>query len=371
MDIDNVYYFRGKLMKNNQKIVLKLNREIFSSTRKPLIEGLNFSIEADRYNSGVEALRLKIGEGEVVWLPFLAGEVWDWSVGGVSQKFDGFVPDPAYGLDFLRNYGAFLIHCGLLSMGNPTAEDSHPQHGELPTSIPKSAWVEIDNDNEEFPVALCCSFKLYIPFEAAYTFTPKIFINKSGTNMVVKAQIENNFFAPLNYQYLAHINFHYPQMGRLNYMVKPFDSDSVEFLEKVIPGVDKDPSRLLPLSKKMIYDPEEVAIFDHANKAKSTFGDGRYALTTMESGKEALYWVVSDTKVLDHTVTWITQTPDRSACGFALPATGGPTGLANETRKGTIKQLAGKESVTLWYAFGASTPEAYLKEVTKALTQSE
>ncbi|MFA7539194.1 MAG: hypothetical protein WCY52_01810, partial [Sphaerochaetaceae bacterium] len=91
-------------MKNNQKIVLKLNREIFSSTRKPLIEGLNFSIEADRYNSGVEALRLKIGEGEVVWLPFLAGEVWDWSVREVTKMFDGLFPAPAYSLNFLRNY---------------------------------------------------------------------------------------------------------------------------------------------------------------------------------------------------------------------------------------------------------------------------
>ena len=124
-------------MKNNQKIVLKLNREIFSSTRKPLIEGLNFSIEADRYNSGVEALRLKIGEGEVVWLPYLAGEIWDWSVRGVSQKFDGFVLNPPMA-DFLHQLWAFLIHCGLLSMGTPLLKIP-PTTWRAPTSIPESA----------------------------------------------------------------------------------------------------------------------------------------------------------------------------------------------------------------------------------------
>ncbi len=358
-------------MKRNQKIVLNLNRGLFCTTKKSLLEGPRFSIETDRYASGVEALHLKIGEGEIVWLPFLAGQIWDWSIRGISQKFEGFVPEPAYGLDFLRNYGAFLIHCGLLSMGNPTAEDSHPQHGELPISTPTDVWIEVDNANEEFPVALCCTFKVHTPFVAGYTFTPKILVNKSGNKMVVDAHLKNTFLTPLNYQYLAHINFYYPQMGKLNYMVEPFDSDSVEFLEKVIPGVDKDPSLLLPLSKKTIYDPEEVAIFDHANKAKSTYGEGRYALATMNSGDKEMLWVVSDTKGLDHTVAWLTQTPDRSACGFALPATGGPTGLANETRKGTVKQLAAKESITLWYAFGVSSPDAYLDEVATALKEGE
>ena len=31
-----------------------------------------------------------------------------------------------------ESYGVFLMHCGLTAMGNPTSEDTHTPHGELP-----------------------------------------------------------------------------------------------------------------------------------------------------------------------------------------------------------------------------------------------
>ncbi|MFA7371846.1 MAG: DUF4432 family protein [Sphaerochaetaceae bacterium] len=358
-------------MQKNRKFVLNLNKGVFLATKQSLFEGPGFSLESSLNTHGVEVLRLSIGEGEIMWLPYLGGELWDWKIKGVSQKFDGFVQEPSYGKNFLHNYGAFLIHCGVLSMGNPTAEDSHPQHGELPISSPQSAWVEVDLENQVFPIALCCTFEVHTPFEASYRFTAKILVNADGNNMVVDGVLKNNFNAPLDYQYLAHINFYYPLRGKLSYSVKPFSADAVEFLDEVIDGVVKDPSKMLPLAKNIIYDPELVAIMDHANKAPSNYGEGRYALATMDNNEGAMAWVVADTKVLDHTVVWLTQTPDRSACGFALPATGGPTGFANEKRKGTVKQLGGGQSVRLWYAFGVNCSTQYQESVTTAITQGK
>lgn len=343
-------------MKQQTTINLTLQEPMFSPEMLELLHTPRCRIKTHKYCSGVEALHIFIGKAEIVWLPFLGGEIWDWKIDNQSQKFSGFVVEPAYGKSFLHNYGAFLIHCGVLAMGNPTKEDNHPQHGELPLSKPSGVWVEYDTENTEYPLTLCCSFTFQVPFIANYTFTPKIHIHASGTTMNIDGELTNTAKTPLSYQYLAHINFAYPDSGTLNYSIDQFTDKEVEILQDAIDGVTKNPDRMLKLDKNIVYDPELVAIIDHGKRAPSSYENPRYVLNSLVRNDGTTHWVVADTEPLDHTVAWLTQTPDRAACGFSLPATSGPTGQANETRKGNLKYLGPGETAHLWFAFGSSGP---------------
>lgn len=337
--------------------ILVLHEHLFTDRESALMQTPVGTIKTSRYRSGVETVHISMGNADITWLPYLGGEMWDWKIDGVSQKFSGFVSEPAYQKSFLHNYGAFLIHCGVLAMGNPTKEDNHPQHGELPISKPSEAWVEFHGNDDEYPVSLCCTFSFHVPFIANYEFTPKIHIHRTGNSMIVDGKLTNTAKTPLPYQYLAHINFSYPDTGKLAYSIDRFTDQEVEMLQDAIEGVTEHPEKMLHLDKSITYDPELVAIIDHTKKAPSSFEKSQYVLNTMDRNDGSFRWVLADTHPLDHTVAWLTQTPDRAACGFSLPATSGPTGQANEKRKGNIKILGPEESTRLWYAFGTGGPE--------------
>jgi hypothetical protein len=95
-----------------------------------------------------------------------------------------------------------------------------------------------------------------------------------------------------------------------------------------------------------IYSPELVAIM----KNQPQFGP--VSVNKMYRSDGTVVWVAANTKELDHTVAWITKTPDRGACGFSLPATAGPRGLAEEGRQKNVKTLEAGNSVTFKYVFG-------------------
>lgn len=334
--------------------ILSLHRNMFTREKLPLYAFGSTQVNLFAYASGVEAVEVKIGDASYIWLPFLGNQLWDWTIAGVSQKFDGFVPEPAYHKDFLENYGGFLIHCGLTAMGNPTKDDEHIQHGELPIADFDKAWLEIDPNAESFPILLCGEKIFHIPFVASYVFKPKLSLHSSGHFAIMDGEVTNMAKTVFPYMYLAHINFAYPKHGSLEYGIKKVDAKSVEILDEVIDGVTANPALMLKLDKATVYDPELVAIMNHAKDAPSTLENPNHMLNTMYTADGSMYWVAFDTNPLDHTVVWLTQTPDRSACGFTLPATGGPTGLTSETKRGTIKYLDPGKKVHLRYAFGYS-----------------
>ena len=337
-------------MSSNRTMHIPLYSHFFEREKRELAHMYHCTLSTFRYASGVEALQVSTGRGEITWLPFLGGEIWNWSIDGVSQKFSGFVLEPTYGKDFLHNYGAFLIHCGVLSMGNPTKEDNHPHHGELHSSRPTACSLAYDPDDKNYPLSLTCTFTYHTPFEASYTFTPTIRVKHDGTSMIADSVLKNNAQTPLQYQYLAHINFAYPRSGRLSYSISPFTTETVQMLQD-----GKSPEQMLDVHEQDIHDPELVAIMDHGRAAPSTHAEGRYVLNTLTRESGSVSWVLADTHPLDHTVAWLTRTADRAACGFSLPATGGPTGRTNETRKGTVKSLAAQQEIRLWYAFGSES----------------
>lgn len=322
----------------------------FRTTETLLLETHDIAIHTFIYSTGVEAVRITLGHGQFIWLPFFGQSLWSWKLDGVEQKFEGFVQEPDYGArDFLHNYGAFMIHCGITAMGNPTPEDTHLHHGELPLARYKEAWIEISDG--PYPIALCGRMQHRIPFIAAYEFSPVLRILGDGTSVFVDSTVTNLQKSALQYMYLNHLNFTMNQAVLLEYGLREFSSKTVTVLDEVIPGVVADPSLFLKVEDFSEYAPELVAIM----KNQPQFGP--VCVNKMHRSNGDVVWVAINTYELDHTVTWLTKTPDRSACGFSLPATAGPRGFAEELRQNNVKTLEAGNSVTFQYVFGLDKQE--------------
>lgn len=320
---------------------------MFTETERLILESPAFTASTFRYRSGVEALRVRAGRGEFIWLPYLGQQVWDWMVDGKSLKFQGFMEDPSYGKNFLQNYGGFLIHCGMTAMGNPGPRDTHPHHGELPVARFDEAWIETGpDDGREESLSLCGHIHWKIPFVAEYHCSPSLRISADGLSLRAEVHLENPTSRDMEYMYLAHINFAFEGSQKIKSTI-PFDTEHVTVREETISGLSANPALIQRIDGDTPYDPELVAILNHIDMdAVPPAG----SILVHKDG--SLRWVRQDSPELDHHVIWITHNHDRGACGFHLPSTAGPTGFGNEKALGNLKNLPAGGGVTLRYACG-------------------
>lgn len=324
---------------------LHVTKAQFTSTETLVLENNTTRISTFLYKTGVEAVRISIGAGTFVWLPFFGQSLWSWKVGGIEQKFKGFVSEPDYAArNFLHNYGALMIHCGITAMGNPSKADTHLHHGELPLAKYDSAWIEISDG--PFPVSLHGSYQYTVPFIASYEFSPSLRISETGTSVLVDSQLKNLQKTPMEYMYLNHLNLSLDHVTELQYGIDEFNKETVTVLDETIPGVVDEPIIFLHPSKISTISPELVAIM----KNKPEYGD--VCVNTMIRENHERVWVATNTSTLDHTVAWLTKTLDRSACGFSLPATAGPRGRTAESKQGNMKLLEPESSIRFQFAFG-------------------
>jgi hypothetical protein len=324
----------------------RLDRGQFAEREAWLLMSRSYAVSSFRYDSGVEAIRVRCGRGEFVWLPFLGQQIWDWKIDGQSRKFSGFVEEPAYGRGFLQNYGAFLVHCGMSAMGNPGPPDTHPQHGELSTMKFDRAWLELGVNDGEETLALCGSVRWHVPYQCDYRCVIKTFIDPSGAAAKVEIALMNQSGTPMEFMYLGHINWSI--LGAST--VKGPGSLAEDGIR--IRDEEANPRARAGLAAgafepaSLRADPEFVAAIDDS-PAISRRTESRLLL---KDG--SMFWVRQEKSLLDHHVIWITNTPDRGACGFHLPSTSGPDGLAAERAAGDVKVLRPRETVRMAYSFG-------------------
>ena len=127
---------------------IHLSPTMFGESERVLIQRGRFSVSTFRFQSGVCGLRLTNDVGELVMLPFQGQQIWSATFGGRNLTMKSMFDQPLPNRPYLETYGAFLIHCGFLSMGvpNPAAGDTHPLHGELPNAPYASAHVVLGED---------------------------------------------------------------------------------------------------------------------------------------------------------------------------------------------------------------------------------
>lgn len=331
----------------------------FNDKESELVQAGEFSASAFRFASGVCGLRMRNAVGEIVILPWQGQQIWSASFYGRKLTMVSMFDEPQPTQAYLATYGAFLLHCGATAMGVPTAEDTHPLHGELPNAPYQSAFLEVGEDDSGPYMGLGGCYRHTVAFSCNYTAEPLVKLRAGSGIMDISLRLHNLMRNPMNWMYLTHINFRPVERARLVYSA-PCDPEHVrvrqsipshistppgyrEFLDRLA----NDPSLHNVFSSDLPFNPEVCFFLDYiADK------DGwAHSMQILPDGSAD--YVAHQPAQLDHAVRWIANTGDQAAMGMILPATAEPEGYHAEKEKGNLKVLPGGESVQIQLQVGA------------------
>lgn len=345
----------------NGKICLFEN--MFSRDEKLLFESGSLSVSIFRYSTGIEAVRLKNDKGYVVLLPFMGQMVWDMEFLGHNMVMKSIYDEPEVCYDnYGESYGCFLMHCGLTAMGNPTTEDTHLPHGELPIAKYKQVWVLLGEDEKGRYISLSGRYTHKRAFEINYEFIPECRLYEGASTIDVTVSFKNNKDLPLEYFYLCHINYLPVDGSKLLYTAKHEnivahhevpegylqEKETNEYLAKL----DKDMSIMDTIDKAtQSYAPEIV----FTCKYDADENGEAHTLQLMPDGYSC--YVSHRPEELPFGMRWIARTTDEDALGMVLPATAEHMGYLYCKGKGQEKYLASGETVTYHMRTGILTPD--------------
>lgn len=332
-----------------------LKEAYFSEKETTFLSAGELSASLFTYSTGVMAVRLTNARGNLVLLPYMGQMVWRCCFDGRELTMKSIYDEPmpaqhVYG----ETYGGFLMHCGLTAMGNPTAEDTHLPHGELPIAKYQTVYLVSGEDEGGRYVGLSGVYSHKRCFEQNYDFIPLVKLYEGRTSIDVTVTFKNNKDVPLEYFYLCHIN-HRPVDGATLCYSAPRDTIIVNhevpenyhsaadaaatnaFLDRL----DKDPGLMDKIgSEGEAYMPEIV--FCCFYKADA---EGRaYTMQKNPDGTSA--YVIHRPEELPFGVRWIARTEDEDALGMVLPATAEHKGYLYCKEHGYERLLAKGESVT-------------------------
>jgi hypothetical protein len=356
----------------NKTVVIPLLPQYFSDKETIFASTENLTASTFRYSTGVAGLRIKNGIGEIEMLPFQGQQIWRSFFYGRELAMRTMFPEPIPGVDFLSTYGAFLIHCGAAGMGSPGPEDSHVAHGELPNAIYQSAQLIVGEDSLGPYMSVTGEYKYTVAFSQNYIARPKVTIREGSARLNVELELENLKSSPMEYMYLAHINFLPVDHGRVIDTVKP-DKDHCYIIHtfeklressadyrRMIEQYESDPELHRFFDPDQIIDPEIVlAIFPTADESG-------WASSMQLHPNGSADFVRYRLDEFDHSLRWIARSPDQEALGLTLPSTAEPDGYTAEKAKGNIRILDPKSTVRFEIECGALDPaetQVMMKEI--------
>ena len=250
-----------------------------------------------------------------------------------------------------------MMHCGLTAMGNPTAEDDHVGHAELPITRYREAYMEFGKDRLGEYVAVGGIARHDLCFTYNYEFSPRVVLRKGAAKIEIAATATNLKDLPLEYYYLCHVN-HRPVDGAkieesplakppiVNHEVpegyyKPWADATNRWL-----GVlDKDfKAQSVVGAKGESYRPEIVNCYFHRPDRKGwAFVRQVYP---KKIGKVGGVYVKYRPSELPYATRWIARTKDEDAMGMCLPATAEHKGRAYCRAHGQQRFLTPGKSVS-------------------------
>lgn len=349
------------------KTKVMLREEMFTPVKKVLLEAGEFCMTAFRYESGVCALEVKNSRCSYTLLPFQGQEIWRYCVDGEEMTMKSMFEEPENTQDFESTYGAFLIHCGLTAMGNPSEGDPHPLHGELPLAHYQKAWIEVGEDELGMYVKTSGSFLYRNALETAYVYTPSIRLNAGSTRLMARDIIENLRSQPLPFMYMSHINWRPFDGARFVYGA-PADAQHLEVFREDWGDAlcEEDAKRLdeytLMLMKNpagadvidretQVYDPE-LCMCIHYEPDENGWA---HSMQVRPDGKAC--YVTFDMTYLPTGVRWMARTGEEDACGFCLPNTGNHKGREYAIAHNLRKILPPRQRICLQYDIAVLDPE--------------
>ncbi len=265
---------------------------------------------------------------------------------------------------FDDSYGAFLIHCGLTAMGNPSEDDTHPMHGELPHAKYSSVYIEQGENARGRYVAVGGDYRYRCAIETGYVFCPELRLYEGEKVLDMSCRVKNLRSEPFYYMYMAHINWMPKDGARLVYSAH---KDSIEVfrgdfgsnrLDEFTTALENDPTAGDTIDfKTQCYDPELCVSMRYTADER-----GRAHAMQLRPDGTACY-VGFMTSGLPYGLRWFSWTGEELSCGFALPNTGNHMGRAYAKEHGLRRRLGGGEEATLRYSFGKlDAPEAAAME---------
>jgi hypothetical protein len=342
--------------------ILHLYPEQFSTTERSRVEAGEFSASTFRFDSGVCGLRLKNDQGELVMLPFQGQQIWSATFGGRPLGMTSFFPEPRPTRVYLETYGGFLLHCGVTAMGVPSAQDTHPLHGELPNAPYQRAWIVLGEDEGGQYIGLGGQYHHIIAFNHNYLAEPLVKLYRGSSLIHISLTINNLKSSPMEWMYLAHINFRPVEQGRMVYSALPTPEHVrvrlsipshirpgpgyVEFLQ----ALKEHPEQHHAFTPDKVFDPEVVFFIDYLADEQGH----AHSLQVHPDGSAD--YVRHSPAQLDKCIRWIVRTPDQQALGFAMPATAEPEGYTAEKAKGNLKVIPGGGVVSFEMVAGYLEP---------------
>lgn len=329
---------------------ISLHPRMFGDAESTLASYSGLTASTFRYRSGVLCLRLANDEGSMSLLPFQGQQIWDAEFRGRSLGMKSIFAEPRATHDFLSNYGALLIHCGVTAMGNPGVSDSHPLHGELPNAQYDDAALLIGDDSAGPYMALSGSLHGARAFDYHYAVSTTATLHASGSRIRSLLSLRNLSSEPLMYMYMAHINFR-PVDGSVLLDTAPSPAGVRVLSEDLDPGqldlIRERPEVHRTISTSLRYNPELVLALDCVAGP-----DGLVHSMQLHPDGQADF-VTYNSADFDHAVRWISRSDGRDALGLLLPSTAEPEGYEAEKAKGNLKMLASQSVVSFAVEFGA------------------
>ncbi|MBR5140218.1 MAG: DUF4432 domain-containing protein, partial [Clostridia bacterium] len=161
---------------------LFLYEDFFTKDEKEVVSFGKLSASIFTYSTGVKAVRLKNDRGAIVMLPYMGQMIWRAEFDGYDMTMKTIFDEPIAAKEtFEETYGCFLMHCGLTAMGNPTAEDTHLPHGELPVCKYQTVYVISGEDEVGKYIGISGVYTHKLCYTYDYEFAPVVKLYEGST----------------------------------------------------------------------------------------------------------------------------------------------------------------------------------------------
>jgi hypothetical protein len=237
-------------------------------------------------------------------------------------------------------------------MGVPMGEDSHPLHGELPNAPYQQAWIVLGEDERGQYIGLGGAYQHTVAFSFNYVAHPLVKLYAGSSRFTIGMTVTNLKRTPMEFMYMAHVNFRPVDNGRLVYSAPC--TPATARLRKSIPShvqptpaylaflkeLERHPEQHNVLAPELAFDPEVVITLDYLADSEG------WAHSMQVHPDGTADYIRHRPAQLDKGVRWICRTPDQDALGLVLPATAEPEGYHAEKAKGNVKVIPAGGSYT-------------------------
>ena len=345
--------------KVEDQVLLQLRPSFFGEQERALATSGDFVVSTFQYSTGVAALRISNSVGEIEVLPFQGQQIWRANFHGRALTMRSMFPEPVPTTDYLATYGGFLIHCGATAMGNPGPDDQHGIHGELPNAHYRSAELIIGSDELGSYLSVRGAYQYTVAFSQNYIARPTLTLRAGSSRISVEMEIENLKASPMEFMYLAHINFLPVDDGLIldtapsggNHVrlvhIQPDLLQSSPAYREMLEELEGDLEQHRHVRPGHLIDPEVVLAVD--GKADKS----GWASSMQIHPDGCADFVRHRPSEFDHCLRWIARSGDQAALGLLLPATAEADGFIAERAKGNVRVLEPHATVRFAFECGA------------------